>query len=135
MVARLPISLAVIDFCPWKSDAGGIWSSAMGMPSRQSVPLGRSVFRKVIQSSLTCTVERIRWKRPACFWSSRGSVDGTKSWAPMASASSRLLAEDENAVTSQPKARAMSSAMCPRPPIPITPTEVAALTPNRRRGE
>ena len=63
-----------------------------------------------------------------------GSVEQANSWAPIASASSFFAGEVEKAVVSQPSARSMSSAMCPRPPIPITATLLAASIPKRRIG-
>src|SRR5450631_3723566 len=63
-----------------------------------------------------------------------GSVEQANSWAPIASASSFFAGEVEKAVVSQPSARSIRSAMCPRPPIPITATLLVASTPKRRIG-
>src|SRR5262249_38215557 len=90
-------------------------------------PFGASAAIIASQSSVALTVLIKRSKRPASFLIAAESLVEATWVAPNPFASLNFLSLDVNAVTSHPYAAANFTAICPSPPMPITPTRSVGL--------
>ena len=81
------------------------------------------------------TVSMIRSSELRSGFMAARSVEMATSWAPSRRASSALAAEVVRTTTWAPMARAIFTAMCPRPPMPTTATRLPGPAFQWRSGE
>lgn len=116
------------DFCPPMSGKAASWIGSETIPTVMKRPFGARAPMYSFQSSVAFTVERMKLREPAIFFSCSLSRVLTVLWAPNLSASSRLESLEVKAVTSHPHLLRKASARWPKPPIPITPTRSVGWT-------
>ena len=130
VVVGLPSGDPETDFCPMINGNAVTEIGSAIAPTVWKRPFGARQVIYACQSSVTFTVEIIRFKAPAMEANCFSSREFTTRCAPSFIASAVFESLDENAITSQPHLLRNWSAIWPSPPIPITPTRSVGLMSN-----
>ena len=127
----LPVGEPEMRRCPRISGNAGMPIGSVSPATTCIRPFGLSAARYAGQSSEAVAVISRKSSVPSAAFGFR--LEAMR-WAPKAFASAPFDSVDVNAVTSQPQALANLMPMCPRPPMPTTPTCAVGWISNTASG-